>query len=132
MGRVCRVPVTAVIYDEFDVLIDISLQMLEVWNEIKVELEQENIRPVSPDADCMVEISRILNDRAAGVSSTQVSEMKERRGRDRKGKELSERTRLFGRRQGRERNESDVSQMEGDGRRRKGWRAKSAWKGRGG
>lgn len=49
----------------------LDFKMLEVWNEIKVELEQENIRPVSPDADCMVEISRILNDRAAGVSSTQ-------------------------------------------------------------
>ena len=61
------------IYDQFDVLIDISPQMLEVWNEIKVELEQENIRPVSPDADFMVDISRILNDRAAGVSSTQVT-----------------------------------------------------------
>ena len=54
-------------------MIDISPQMLEVWNEIKVELEQENIRPVSPDADCMVDISRILNDRATGVSSTQVT-----------------------------------------------------------
>lgn len=61
------------IYDQFDALIDISPQMLEVWNEIKVELEQENIRPVSPDVDCMVDISRILNDRAAGVSSTQVT-----------------------------------------------------------
>ncbi|XP_058948319.1 cilia- and flagella-associated protein 69 [Pocillopora verrucosa] len=49
----------------------LDFKMLEVWNEIKVELEQENIRPVSPDADCMVDISRILNDRAAGVSSTQ-------------------------------------------------------------
>ena len=47
--------------------------MLEVWHEIKVELEQENIRPVSPDVDNMMEISRILNDRAAGVASTQVS-----------------------------------------------------------
>lgn len=56
--------------------------MLEVWNEIKVELEQENIRPVSPDADCMVDISRILNDRAAGVSSTQVTQIKRSRGRD--------------------------------------------------
>ena len=47
--------------------------MLEVWHEIKVELEQENIRPVSPDVDNMMEISRILNDRAAGVAATQVS-----------------------------------------------------------
>lgn len=46
--------------------------MLEVWHEIKVELEQENIRPVSPDVDNMMEIARILNDRAAGVSATQV------------------------------------------------------------
>ena len=57
--------------------------MLEVWHEIKVELEQENIRPVSPDIDNMTEISRILNDRAAGVSATQVSlrEGRERRNR---------------------------------------------------
>ena len=46
--------------------------MLEVWHEIKVELEQENIRPVTPDADCMMEITRILDDRAAGVATTQV------------------------------------------------------------
>lgn len=47
--------------------------MLEVWKEIKMELELENIRPVSPDADSMSEITKILNDRAAGVSATQVS-----------------------------------------------------------
>ena len=58
--------------------------MLEVWHEIKVELEQENIRPVSPDADSMVEITRILNDRAAGVSTTQVSQKE--RGRRGTGK----------------------------------------------
>ena len=46
--------------------------MLEVWNEIKVELEQENIRPVSPDADSMSEITKILNDKATAVSETQV------------------------------------------------------------
>ena len=38
-----------------------------------MELELENIRPVSPDADSMNEITKILNDRAAGVSATQVS-----------------------------------------------------------
>ena len=53
--------------------------MLEVWHEIKVELEQENIRPVSPDVDNMMEITRILNDRAAGVSATQVC-LREGRG----------------------------------------------------
>ena len=47
--------------------------MLEVWREIKVELEQENIRPVSPDADSINEFTQILNDRAVGVSATQVS-----------------------------------------------------------
>jgi len=52
--------------------------MLEVWHEIKVELEQENIRPVSPDVDNMMEISRILNERAAGVSATQVCLREER------------------------------------------------------
>lgn len=55
--------------------------MLEVWHEIKVELEQENIRPVSPDVDNMMEINRILNDRAAGVSATQV---RVREGRERR------------------------------------------------
>lgn len=55
--------------------------MLEVWHEIKVELEQENIRPVSPDVDNMMEISRILNDRAVGVSAAQVSL---REGRERR------------------------------------------------
>ena len=49
--------------------------MLEVWNEIKVELEQENIRPISPDADSMTEITKILNDRAAAVSATQVGHL---------------------------------------------------------
>ncbi|XP_078375930.1 cilia- and flagella-associated protein 69-like [Oculina patagonica] len=49
----------------------LDFKMLEVWQEIKVELEQENIRPVSPDVDNMMEISRILNDRAAGVSAAQ-------------------------------------------------------------
>ena len=46
--------------------------MLEVWNGIKVELQQENIRPVSPDADSMSEITKILNDKATAVSETQV------------------------------------------------------------
>ena len=50
-----------------------------MWHEIKVELEQENIRPVSPDVDNMMEITRILNDRAAGVSATQVC-LREGRG----------------------------------------------------
>ena len=61
------------------------VKMLEVWHEIKVELEQENIRPVSPDVDNMMEITRILNDRAAGVSATQVClrEGRERRNRGR-------------------------------------------------
>lgn len=54
--------------------------MLEVWNEIKVELEQENIRPVSPDADSMTEITKILNDRAAAVSATQVGHLGGRGG----------------------------------------------------
>ena len=57
--------------------------MLEVWHEIKVELEQENIRPVSPDVDNMMEITRILNDRAAGVSTTQVCLREEREMRNR-------------------------------------------------
>ncbi|KAJ7389807.1 hypothetical protein OS493_028775 [Desmophyllum pertusum] len=49
----------------------LDFKMLEVWHEIKVELEQENIRPVSPDTDSMMEITRILNDRASGVAAAQ-------------------------------------------------------------
>ena len=64
-----------------DIRILLYVQMLEVWHEIKVELEQENIRPVSPDVDNMMEIARILNDRAAGVSATQV---RLREGRERR------------------------------------------------
>ena len=64
-----------------DIRILLYVQMLEVWHEIKVELEQENIRPVSPDVDNMMEINRILNDRAAGVSATQV---RLREGRERR------------------------------------------------
>ena len=64
-----------------DIRILLYVQMLEVWHEIKVELEQENIRPVSPDVDNMMEIARILNDRAAGVSATQV---RVREGRERR------------------------------------------------
>ena len=61
------------------------VKMLEVWHEIKVELEQENIRPVSPDVDNMMEISRILDDRAAGVSATQVC-LREGRERTNRGR----------------------------------------------
>ena len=46
--------------------------MLEVWNEIRVELEQQNIRPVSPDADAITEITKRLNDSAIAVAETQV------------------------------------------------------------
>ena len=60
--------------------------MLEVWKEIKMELELENIRPVSPDADSMNEITKILSDRAAGVSATQVSYLQGRETRDVNGK----------------------------------------------
>ena len=47
-----------------------------------MELELENIRPVSPDADSTNEITKILNDRAAGVSATQVSYLEGRETRD--------------------------------------------------
>lgn len=51
-----------------------------------MELELENIRPVSPDADSMNEITKILNDRAAGVSATQVSYLQGGETRDVNGK----------------------------------------------
>ena len=47
-------------------------QMYEVWSEIKSELEQENIRPISPDVECLTEVTRVLEERTAGVASSQV------------------------------------------------------------
>lgn len=49
----------------------LDFKMLEVWNEIRVELEQQNIRPVSPDADAITEITKRLNDSAIAVAETQ-------------------------------------------------------------
>lgn len=46
--------------------------MSETWKEIKEELEQENIRPVTPDAECLNEITKILDERTNGVASAQV------------------------------------------------------------
>ncbi|KAM7433104.1 hypothetical protein ABFA07_016561 [Porites harrisoni] len=60
----------------------LDFKMLEVWKEIKMELELENIRPVSPDADSMNEITKILNDRAAGVSATQDQLLQAQRNQD--------------------------------------------------
>lgn len=60
----------------------LDFKMLEVWNEIKVELEQENIRPVSPDVSSMNDITKILNDRAAAVSATQDQLLQAQRNQD--------------------------------------------------
>jgi hypothetical protein len=48
------------------------IQMAETWREIKEELEQENIRPVTPDAECLNEITKILDERTNGVAAAQV------------------------------------------------------------
>lgn len=47
--------------------------MAETWKEIKVELEQENVRPVTPDVECLNEITKILDERANGVAAAQVN-----------------------------------------------------------
>jgi hypothetical protein len=45
--------------------------MFEVWQEVSVELERENVRPVSPDLDCLTEIKRIFAERTASIISSQ-------------------------------------------------------------
>ena len=46
-------------------------KMFEVWQEITQELEQEYVRPVSPDRDCLAEINRLFEERTANVFSSQ-------------------------------------------------------------
>ena len=46
--------------------------MAETWREIKLELEQENVRPVTPDTEYLNEITKILDERTNGVASAQV------------------------------------------------------------
>jgi len=43
------------------------LQMGEVWTEIMSELEQENVRPVSPDQEAIETIHRAITEDAKSV-----------------------------------------------------------------
>ena len=45
--------------------------MFEVWQEVTVELEHENVRPVSPDLDCLNEMKRMFEERTASIISSQ-------------------------------------------------------------
>ncbi|EDO44742.1 predicted protein [Nematostella vectensis] len=60
----------------------LDFKMGEVWQEIKVELEQENIRPVTPDAECLNEITKLLDERANDVAAAQVQLMQTQKNQD--------------------------------------------------
>lgn len=45
--------------------------MSEVWQEVSIELERENVRPVSPDVDCLTEIKRMFEERTASIIVSQ-------------------------------------------------------------
>eukprot|EP00794_Sanderia_malayensis_P003621 gene3621-4134_t len=49
----------------------LEFKTLEVWREIAEELQQENVRPITPDLECINGIIETLEDRAATVSSVQ-------------------------------------------------------------
>ncbi|RDD38582.1 Cilia- and flagella-associated protein 69 [Trichoplax sp. H2] len=54
----------------------------EVHQEIVNELEQEDIRPITPDRECCEEILRTLEYRAKGVSLAQIELLKAQHGQD--------------------------------------------------
>nr|KAG5707622.1 hypothetical protein BaRGS_031004 [Batillaria attramentaria] len=58
--------VTLVIIEKY-----LDFKMGEVWTETMKELEVENVRPVTPDAEAMEAISRAIDERAQIVASTQ-------------------------------------------------------------
>lgn len=45
--------------------------MGEVWSEVILELEQERVRPVTPDQEAIEAISRAVEERALIVAGTQ-------------------------------------------------------------
>ena len=47
------------------------LQLGEVWTEMISELEQEGLRPVTPDREALEAISRTVEDRAVHVIEVQ-------------------------------------------------------------
>ncbi|PVD30636.1 hypothetical protein C0Q70_09909 [Pomacea canaliculata] len=54
----------------------------EVWTEIMKELEMENVRPVTPDAEAMEAISRAIEERAQIVAATQAELLEAQRNQD--------------------------------------------------
>ena len=47
------------------------IQLGEVWTEVVTELEQEGVRPISPDSEALEAISRTITDRAEHVLQVQ-------------------------------------------------------------
>ena len=45
--------------------------MGEVWSEVIDELEQEGVRPVTPDREALEAVGRTVHDRAGHVSQVQ-------------------------------------------------------------
>lgn len=60
----------------------LDFKMGEVWTETMKELEVENVRPVTPDAEAMEAITRAIEERAQIVTSTQSELMEAQRNQD--------------------------------------------------
>ena len=56
---------------ELSIAVYICLQLGEVWTEVIAELEQEELRPVTPDREALEAISRTVEDRAQHVVEVQ-------------------------------------------------------------
>lgn len=60
----------------------LDFKMGEVWMETMKELEVENVRPVTPDAEAMEAITRAIEERAQIVGSTQSELLEAQRNQD--------------------------------------------------
>ena len=49
----------------------VLFQLGEVWTEVMCELDQEGVRPVTPDREALEAISRTVQDRASHVVEVQ-------------------------------------------------------------
>ena len=49
-----------------------KFQVGEVWSEVVTEMNEENIRPVTPDREALEAISRTVVERANHVQSIQI------------------------------------------------------------
>ena len=56
--------------------------MGEVWSETISELQEENVRPVTPDQEAIEAISRAIEERAQIVLSTQGELLEAQRNQD--------------------------------------------------